>query len=104
MTDFCVALTTTNSSKEASKIAESLVDERLAACVNVISGVESIYFWEGKRCHEKEWLLVVKLRANRVPELKRRLPQLHSYSSPELIVLQITDGLSEYLSWLRANS
>ena len=102
--DYCVAITATGSAKEATKIAETLVDEGLVACVNIVPGVESVYFWQGKRCREKEWLLIMKARQARVDQLKTRLPQLHSYTCPELIVLPITDGLPAYLDWLKQNA
>lgn len=104
MTDYCIALTTTSSAKEARKIADALVDEGLVACVNIIPGVESVYFWQGKRCRAKEWLLLMKTRKVRIDQLKARLPQLHSYVCPELIVLPITDGLPAYLDWLTRNA
>lgn len=104
MTDYCIAFTTTGSSKEASRIAEALVDEGLVACVNIIPHVESVYFWQGKRCREKEHLLIMKTRRERIDALKVRLPQLHSYSCPELIFVPIEDGLTAYLDWLRTSS
>lgn len=104
MPDFCIVLTTTGSAKEATRIAGALVDDRLAACVNVIPRIESTYYWEGKRCREKEWLLIIKTRTERIAALKVRLQSLHSYACPELIVLPITEGLTPYLDWVRMNT
>lgn len=104
MTDYCVALTTTGSSKEASHIAETLVDEGLVACVNIIPHVESVYFWQGKRCREKEWFLIIQMRKERIEVLKQRLLQLHSSQDPELLCLSIDDGFAAHLDWIKKNS
>lgn len=104
MTDYCVALTATGSAKEARTIADVLVDEGLVACVNIISGVESVYFWQGKRCREKGWLLVMMTRKERIVALKQRLPQLHGGPNPPLVFLSIEDGLPAYLEGMKSNS
>lgn len=104
MTDYCLVLTTTASAEEARTIAEALVDEKLAAGVNIIPGVESIYFWQGKRCREKEWQLLLQTRKSRIPALKQRLVQLHSYACPECMVIDIADGLPTYLDWIKHNT
>ncbi|MBI2342723.1 MAG: divalent-cation tolerance protein CutA [Deltaproteobacteria bacterium] len=95
-----VALTTCATHAEATTIATALVDERLVACVNIIPTVESIYRWENRLCHETEWLLMMKLPQSNCPALKNRLPALHSYECPELIIVSITDGLPAYLQWV----
>lgn len=104
MTDYCIALTTTSSAKEAHKIAGALVDEGFVACVNVIPGVESVYFWQGRRCREKGWLLVMMTRKERIVALKQRLPQLHGGPNPQLVFLSIEDGLPAYLEGIKRNS
>ena len=100
MSDFIVVLVTCGSEEEALKIAHSLVEERLAACVNVISPVRSIYRWEGKILDEKEWILFIKTQKERFEDLERKVKFLHSYSVPEIIGLPIVKGASSYLDWL----
>ncbi|MBI4366012.1 MAG: divalent-cation tolerance protein CutA [Deltaproteobacteria bacterium] len=104
MTDCYLVLTTTDSAAEARKIAETLVDEGLVAGVNIIPGVESIYFWRGKRRHDKEWQLLMQTRAARLANLKQRLVQLHSYANPECMIFRIDDGLPAYLDWIKQNA
>lgn len=84
----------------ASTIAHTLVEERLAACVNIIPGLRSVYRWDGKVQSEAEQLLLIKTGDTRLAALKARLVELHPYSVPELIALDIVDGLPDYLQWL----
>jgi len=100
MPEFIVVFITCGSEEEALKIARSLVEERLAACVNLVSPVRSIYRWEGKIWDEKEWILIIKTQKERFEELKKRVKSLHSYSVPEIIGLPIVEGSSSYLEWL----
>ena len=86
---------------EASRIADALVDERLAACVNILSGVQSVYRWEGEVTRDRELLLIIKSTAERYTEIERRLHELHSYSTPEVIAVSIERGSDKYLRWLR---
>jgi len=95
-----VILVTCGSEEEAVKISNALVEERLAACVNLISPVRSIYRWEEKICDEKEWLLIIKTQRKRFQEIETRVKSLHSYSVPEIISLPIVEGSSSYLNWL----
>ena len=104
MTQFVVVFITCGSEEEASKIAHALVDERLAACANMISPIRSIYRWQGKICDEREWLLVVKTRETRFQDLEKRVKSLHSYEVPEIISLPILAGSSSYLSWLEEST
>src|SRR5882724_7489507 len=96
-----LVLVTTSSYDEAASIAGALVSERLAACVNVVPAIESIYRWEGKVTHDREALMIIKTTDERYPELERRVKDLHSYSTPEVIALRIERGSSDYLEWLR---
>ena len=96
-----IVFVTTPNSDEAARIAEALVSERLAACVNIVAAVESIYRWEGKVTHDREALMIIKTTDERYPELERRVKDLHSYSTPEVIALRIERGSSDYLEWLR---
>jgi periplasmic divalent cation tolerance protein len=85
---------------EALKIARALVEERLAACVNIISGVRSIYRWEGNVEDDTEVLMVAKTTERLFGPLSKRVKELHSYAVPEVIGLSIVDGLGDYLGWI----
>jgi len=95
-----VVLVTCGSEEEALKIANALVEERLAACANLISPIRSIYRWEGKIWDEKEWLLIIKTQSHRFGELEKKVKSLHSYSVPEIVSLPIAEGSPPYLNWL----
>ena len=100
MSEPIVVFVTCGSEEEALKIAHALVEERLAACVNIVSPVRSIYRWERKIWDEKEWILIIKTQRQRFEELERKVKSLHSYSVPEIIGLPIVEGSSPYLKWL----
>lgn len=100
MTDKRIVLSTTGSESEARKIAHHLVEHQLAACVNIVSHVESIYHWKEKVESSKEWLLIIKTSAERFPEVLDAIRELHSYELPECVALAIEDGSSTYLEWL----
>jgi periplasmic divalent cation tolerance protein len=91
---------TAGSSEEAEQLASSLVEERLAACVNRIKEVQSIYRWKGKVERSSEELLVIKTRRDLFEALKSRVQELHSYTVPEVIALPILEGNPSYLQWL----
>jgi len=95
-----VVFITTPSIKEARLIARTLVKEKLAACVNIVRVVESVFFWEGKIEQAKESLLIVKTRKARLSQLIKRVKSLHSYQVPEIISLPISAGNGDYLKWL----
>ena len=101
MSDELIVLVTTANAEEAARIADVLVSERLAACVNIVPGIESIYRWEGKVTRDKESLMIIKTTAERYDELERRVQELHSYSTPEVIAFRIDRGSEPYLEWLR---
>jgi periplasmic divalent cation tolerance protein len=86
---------------EAARIAEAIVEERLAACVNILRGVESIYRWEGKVTRDREALMIIKSTAERYEELERRVKELHSYTTPEVVAFAIERGSEQYLGWIR---
>ncbi len=95
-----VVLVTAPSAEEGAKIARALVEEKLAACVNILSGVRSVYRWEGKVEDGPEVLLVAKTRESLFGELDKRVRDLHPYSVPEVIALPISKGSEAYLAWL----
>ena len=102
MTDKIVVLSTCPSAEEAEKIARTLVEKRLAACVNVVPGARSFYRWKGALEEAGEWLLLIKSRRELFPRLCAELESLHSYEVPEAVALPIVDGSPAYLSWLDA--
>ena len=100
MTDKRIVLSTAGSHEEARKIAHALVERRLAACVNIVPGVESIYRWQGRVETAAEWLLLIKTTAGVFPRLRDALAELHSYEVPECIALVVEDGGASYLEWI----
>ena len=100
MTSAVVVLSTAGSQEEAERIATALVDERLAACVNLVAPITSIYRWQGTVERASEVLLVIKTRHTSARRLIARLAALHSYEVPEAIVLPIAAGSRPYLQWL----
>ena len=100
MTQNRLVLTTAGSRDEARRIAEALVDRKLAACVNVIPGVLSIYRWQGKRDEADEWMLLIKTTAAALERVRDAIKEMHSYELPECLCLAIESGSSEYLQWL----
>jgi periplasmic divalent cation tolerance protein len=100
MTDKIVVFSTASSAEEAEKIARALVNERLAACVNVIPSVRSFYRWQGKIEDSAEFLLVIKSSRELFDQLRISLEKLHSYEVPEVIAMPIVDGAGNYLNWM----
>ena len=100
MTDVVLALTTVPDDASAEAIARTLVEERLAACVNLLPPMISIYSWQGAVERQAERQLVMKTTRARMAALEARLKQLHSYELPELIVLPVDGGGSDYLAWV----
>ena len=97
-----IVLTTTASSEEAARLARTLVEERLAACATFLPAAQSIYRWQGQIESSAETLLLLKTAADRLPALEARLHELHSYQTPEFVVLAIESGSHPYLAWLDA--
>jgi periplasmic divalent cation tolerance protein len=100
MTDKRIVLSTAGSEEEARKIARYLVERQLAACVNIIPQIESLYRWQGRIESSQEWLLLIKTSADQFPAVRDAIRELHSYELPECIAFSIEDGSSEYLEWL----
>jgi periplasmic divalent cation tolerance protein len=100
MTDKRIVLTTCGSLEEARKIAHALIERRLAACVNILPQVESVYRWQGKVETATECLLVIKTTAGMFARVRDTLHELHSYETPECIAIEIEDGSAAYLEWI----
>jgi periplasmic divalent cation tolerance protein len=100
--DYVVVLTTLPADGEiAATFARTLVEERVAACVNVLGEMQSIYAWEGTVEEEQERQVIIKTTADRLERLWERVRELHSYEIPEFVVLPIIDGNDVYLRWMR---
>jgi periplasmic divalent cation tolerance protein len=101
MTDKIVVLVTCGSAREAKRIARALVEQRLAACANILQvPIESVYRWKSKIESAREFLLVVKTSRRRFPMLREEVQRLHSYDVPEIIALPIASGDGRYLAWI----
>ncbi|MGD0832647.1 MAG: divalent-cation tolerance protein CutA [Terracidiphilus sp.] len=96
-----LVLTTTANPDEAARLGRSLVEERLAACATLIPAVQSIYRWQGQIESSSETLLLLKTTADQLPALQARLHQLHSYQTPEFLVLPVDAASQPYLDWLQ---
>lgn len=100
MTDKRIVLSTAGSEEEARKIARYLVEQHLAACVNVVPQIESIYRWQGKVESSREWLLLIKTTAANFSKVREAIGKLHSYDVPECLAVSIEDGSTDYLKWI----
>jgi periplasmic divalent cation tolerance protein len=103
-TNVRVVLTTAPNAEVGALIARALVEERLAACVNVIPGVRSIYRWEGEVQDDPEIVLIIKTRADRCEALAARIKDLHPYDVPEVLVLPAVGGSARYLAWIETEA
>ncbi|OGW39247.1 MAG: cytochrome C biogenesis protein CcdA [Nitrospirae bacterium RBG_13_39_12] len=99
--DEIIVFITASSEDEAAKIARSLVESKLAACVNIIKNLRSIYSWEGKVVDEPEVLMIAKTQKSLFENLMKKVRELHSYTVPEIIAMPIIAGSEDYLKWLR---
>ena len=100
MTDKRIVLSTAGSEDEARKIGNYLVEHRIAACVNIVPRIESIYRWQGKVESAQEWLLIIKTTASQFSAVRTAIRELHSYDVPECICVAIEDGSEAYLNWI----
>ena len=98
---YIIALSTFPSKEKAEEAAKAIVEEDLAACVNLIDRIGSIYKWKGKIVSETEILLIIKTLSSKQQQLKKFIKSNHTYGNPELIFLPITDGLENYLNWIK---
>ena len=103
MTEEIVILSTCAGEAEAQKLAALLIEQRLAACVNVLPGIRSYYRWEGKLESAGEYLLIIKSSRGLFPAVAAAIESAHSYEVPEVIALPIIDGSANYLAWLRSS-
>jgi periplasmic divalent cation tolerance protein len=99
-----IVLTTAPTKEEARKIANTLVEEKLAACVSIVPQVESIYRWQGKVESAAELLLVIKTTKERWAAVRDRILAVHSYDTPECISFDLCDGSEPYLAWITDNT
>ena len=97
---YIVVFVTASGKKEAKKISQALLKSRLCACVNIIDGVESFFWWQGKIDQAKETLLVIKTKRELFNQLKKKVKSAHSYAVPEIIALPIIAGNKKYLEWI----
>lgn len=104
MTDKIVVLTNCGSKKEAMKLAGRLVEDRLAACVNIIPAVTSVYRWKDKLETAEEWTLLVKTRRELFEQVRRAIETGHSYELPEVLAIPVVDGLASYLDWIETET
>jgi periplasmic divalent cation tolerance protein len=98
---YIIVFITASSEEEADIIAGKLIDSKVAACVNIIPGVKSVYTWKGKKETAQECLLFVKTKKENFPELESMVKGLHSYETPEIISVAIDDGEEKYLNWIK---
>ena len=100
MESLIVSVVTVPDEDTGRRIAKALVADQLAACVNIIPGIRSVYRWEGQVCDDPEALLWIKTRKILFKKLQERILELHPYELPEIIALDISDGLPDYLAWV----
>lgn len=101
MTAINLVYITTGDKAEATRIGRALVESRLAACVNIIDQMYSLYRWEGKIQEDQEVILIAKTTENNVAELKDQVKAMHSYACPCIVCLPLTDGFEPFLQWIR---
>lgn len=99
-----VILVTTENQEEAARIGEEMVNAKLAACANIISGIQSIYRWKGKVVKAEEVLLILKSTKSRYRALEKAIRAMHSYETPEIIALPIKEGLDQYIGWVKSET
>jgi len=97
---YSVVFITAGKKAEARKIAKALLKEKLVACVNVVSGIESFFWWKGKIDRAQEVLLIAKTKSTNIPKIIKKVKSVHSYDLPEIIALGITAGYAPYLKWI----
>ena len=102
-TQYIVVLVTAKDKKEAAKIAKGLLEAKLIACANIVGGIQSLFWWQGKIDSSKEVLLVLKTKKILFKKLTAQVKSLHSYQTPEIIALAVVDGSADYLRWINSS-
>ncbi len=100
MTPYRLVFTTCANQHDAQQLANELVTNKLAACVNLLPKIESIYMWQGKLEQGSESKLIIKTHANKVEEVMTKIKQRHSYDTPEIQVVEVTSGNTDYFNWM----
>jgi periplasmic divalent cation tolerance protein len=100
MDEVVICVVTVPEGDTGQNMARTLVEERLAACVNIVPKIRSIYRWEGRICDDPEALLWIKTKRSLIKEMEQRVKEVHPYEVPEIIFLSVEDGWKEYLSWV----
>jgi len=100
MTDKIVVFSTCDSEEQAGRVARALVEQRLAACVNIVANARSIYRWKGEIEETAEWMLIIKSRRDLMEQLRIAIGKIHSYEVPELLAIPVVDGSESYFAWL----
>lgn len=102
--DCTLVYVTAKNDEEAKRIAKAVVVERLAACANILGSIDSVYWWQGKVCEDREVSLILKTSVERQPELIERIKELHSYDCPCIVFLPIDGGNRDFLNWIAAET
>ncbi|WP_331275697.1 MULTISPECIES: divalent-cation tolerance protein CutA [Methanobacterium] len=97
---YALVYITTSGEKESKKIGRTIVEERLAGCINIISTIESLYWWKGKIEEDTESILIVKTKVNNIENIIKRVKEIHSYENPAILAIPIIEGSKEYLDYL----
>lgn len=100
MAEFIQITTSTDNKKIAEKISMAIVENRLAACIQISGPVKSIYWWKDKIERDMEWIITMKTRKDLYPKLEQAIKNLHTYETPEIIAVPIVEGSTDYLDWL----
>ncbi len=100
MSETSIVFVTAGGEEEAARIGRTLVEERLAACAQIVPSIRSIYRWKGKICDEREFLIIFKTATSKYESLQQRVKELHSYEVPEIVSFPVARGLPRYLNWV----
>lgn len=101
--DYIIVFCTCPNEEIGRKIAEKLVTDKIAACVNIVPGLESIYRWQGQICKDKEMMLIIKSSSDKYNQLENSIRAIHPYETPEIIAVTISNGYEKYLEWISEN-
>ncbi len=104
MSEISIVLVTAGSEEEAATIGRTLIEERLAACANMVPRIRSIYRWKGKIYDEQEFLIIIKTRTSLFEAVQKRVKELHSYEVPEIVSFPVALGLPQYLEWVQGET